>query len=83
MTEIPRTKTGGPFTRERLKTAGSSILVCWPDGRSIFSEKDAARTLGIPAGTVKSRLSRAKARLAQKVDANRPDTLQTEVSNEQ
>ena len=33
-----------------------------------MSEREAADALGIPAGTVKSRLSRAKARLAQHLD---------------
>ena len=44
-----------------------------------LSEKEAATVLGIPAGTVKSRLSRAKARLANSLDA----PLTKEATNEQ
>jgi RNA polymerase sigma factor (sigma-70 family) len=56
------------------------LTLCLLEG---FSEREAAKTLGVPVGTVKSRLSRAKSRLAQRVHANRQGSLTTEVCNEQ
>jgi RNA polymerase sigma factor (sigma-70 family) len=47
-----------------------------------FSEREAATALGVPAGTVKSRLSRAKARLALKIESDGLGPLRTEVRNE-
>jgi DNA-directed RNA polymerase specialized sigma24 family protein len=47
-----------------------------------FSERDAAQALGVPVGTVKSRLSRAKTRLALRVQANRHSSQTMEASNE-
>jgi RNA polymerase sigma-70 factor (ECF subfamily) len=62
----------------RLSLADQRILtLCVMEG---FSEKDAAAALGVPAGTVKSRLSRAKARLAASLT---PLTNTREVPNEQ
>ncbi|MEJ1230135.1 MAG: RNA polymerase sigma factor [Galbitalea sp.] len=43
------------------------ITLCVLDG---YSEREAAQVLGIAAGTVKSRLSRAKARLATQIGFN-------------
>lgn len=44
-----------------------------------YSERDAAAALGVPAGTVKSRLSRAKRRLADQLT---PTTFQKEAPHE-
>jgi RNA polymerase sigma factor (sigma-70 family) len=55
------------------------IVLCVLEG---FSERDAAFVLGIPSGTVKSRLSRAKARLAGHVTAARSQRLSMEARNE-
>jgi RNA polymerase sigma factor (sigma-70 family) len=55
------------------------IVLCVLEG---YSERDAASALGIPAGTVKSRLSRAKARLRSRLtQASHPSTLPQEVGN--
>jgi RNA polymerase sigma factor (sigma-70 family) len=62
----------------RLSAADQRILkLCVLED---LSEKDAAAVLGIPIGTVKSRLSRARARLAGHLA---PAPLTKEVSNEQ
>lgn len=45
------------------------IGLCVVEG---MSEREAAEALGIPAGTVKSRLSRAKARLAHHLELPKP-----------
>jgi RNA polymerase sigma factor (sigma-70 family) len=55
------------------------LVLCVLEG---FSERDTAQALGVPIGTVKSRLSRAKDQLAQRVNASRARSLTTEVSNE-
>jgi RNA polymerase sigma factor (sigma-70 family) len=55
------------------------ITLCVLEG---YSERDAARVLGIPAGTVKSRLSRAKTRLAHTVTTTRTHDLSTEAAHE-
>ncbi len=55
------------------------IVLCVLEG---YSERDAASALGIPVGTVKSRLSRAKARLRARVtQAPHPSNLAQEVGN--
>lgn len=51
------------------------LMLCVVDG---YSEADAAKALGIPNGTVKSRLSRARSRLAATL--NDPRTTPREVA---
>lgn len=54
----------------RLSLADQQVItLCVLDG---YSERETAEALGIPAGTVKSRLSRAKARLAHELRAEWP-----------
>ncbi|MGV8881559.1 MAG: RNA polymerase sigma factor [Rhodoglobus sp.] len=59
----------------RLSRADRRVVVlCVLEG---FSEREAAEALGVPQGTVKSRLSRAKQRLRNQISdpsANRPLT---------
>jgi RNA polymerase sigma factor (sigma-70 family) len=55
------------------------ITLCVLEG---YSERDAALVLGIPAGTVKSRLSRAKTRLARTITSTRTHDLSTEATHE-
>lgn len=47
--------------RHLSKNDRQVIILCVIEG---FSEREAAETLGVPVGTIKSRLSRARARLA-------------------
>jgi len=51
------------------------VLRFWAD----LSEAEIARTLGISAGTVKSRTSRAMAALAVRLDSTHPETRTAEV----
>jgi RNA polymerase sigma-70 factor (ECF subfamily) len=54
----------------KLSLADQQVLtMCVLDG---YSERDAATALGVAPGTVKSRLSRAKRRLANKLDDRTP-----------
>ncbi|MBB2977158.1 RNA polymerase sigma-70 factor (ECF subfamily) [Microbacterium endophyticum] len=47
------------------------VVLCMVEG---LTTRDAARTLGLPEGTVKSRLSRAKGRLRRSLSQYAPDT---------
>ena len=55
------------------------IVLCVLEG---LSEREAASALGVPPGTVKSRLSRAKARLARRLDTTLPTTLAEEAGHD-
>jgi RNA polymerase sigma factor (sigma-70 family) len=55
------------------------ITLCVLEG---FSERDAAEALGIPAGTVKSRLFRAKTRMARHVIVSRSSQHPMEATDE-
>ena len=65
----------------RLSLADQQVIsLCVLDG---FSERDAAHALAVAQGTVKSRLSRAKRRLAQQLDLHSAQALSTkEATNE-
>jgi RNA polymerase sigma-70 factor (ECF subfamily) len=63
----------------RLSLADQQVItLCVLDG---YSEREASEALGIAAGTVKSRLSRAKVRLAGQLESSRPITTK-EATNE-
>jgi RNA polymerase sigma-70 factor (ECF subfamily) len=65
---------------KKLSLADQQIItLCVLEG---LSEKDAAATLAIPAGTVKSRLSRAKSRLERQFTALQPTLISQEAPNE-
>ncbi len=60
----------------RLSLADRRVVtLCILEG---YSEREAAELLGIPPGTVKSRLSRAKQRLRAELDAPSPRTTLSE-----